>query len=94
MIALAFFGQPAPAEAAPGGGVKIASANIGGSAFDNSTDIIEFVDAQKPDVLLLIELTPATLATFGDFKSDSLNLTLLGEKNRAAVQLMDRAGWR
>ncbi len=36
----------------------------------------------------------ATLESFGEFKSDSLNLTLLGENNRAAVQLMDRAGWR
>lgn len=38
--------------------------------------------------------TPATLSAFGEFESDSLNLTLLGENNRAAVQLMDRAGWR
>jgi len=38
--------------------------------------------------------TPATLNAFGEFESDSLNLTLLGENNRAAVQLMDRAGWR
>lgn len=37
---------------------------------------------------------PQTLQSFGSFKSDSLNLTLLGENNRAAVQLMDRAGWR
>ena len=37
---------------------------------------------------------PATLISFGKFKGDSLNLTRLGENNRAAVQLMDRAGWR
>jgi iron(III) transport system substrate-binding protein len=37
---------------------------------------------------------PATLMSFGRFKGDSLNLTRLGENNRAAVQLMDRAGWR
>jgi len=37
---------------------------------------------------------PETLKSFGEFKSDSLNLTLLGENNRAAVELMDRAGWR
>lgn len=36
----------------------------------------------------------ATLQSFGDFKSDSLNLTRLGENNRDAVKLMDRAGWR
>ena len=37
---------------------------------------------------------PPTLQAFGDFKSDSLNLTRLGENNREAVKVMDRAGWR
>lgn len=35
-----------------------------------------------------------TMKSFGHFKSDSLNLTKLGENNRDAVKLMDRAGWR
>ena len=34
------------------------------------------------------------LQSWGEFKGDSLNLSRLGENNRAAVQLMDRAGWR
>lgn len=38
--------------------------------------------------------TSAVLESFGDFRGDSLNLTRLGENNRAAVELMDRAGWR
>jgi iron(III) transport system substrate-binding protein len=38
--------------------------------------------------------TSEILQAWGDFKSDSLNLTLLGENNREAVKLMDRAGWR
>ena len=38
--------------------------------------------------------TSALLKSFGEFKGDSLNLSRLGENNRAAVQLMDRAGWR
>jgi iron(III) transport system substrate-binding protein len=38
--------------------------------------------------------TSELLKSFGDFKSDSLNLSRLGENNRAAVELMDRAGWR
>ena len=38
--------------------------------------------------------TSELLKSFGAFKSDSLNLSRLGENNRAAVQLMDRAGWR
>ena len=38
--------------------------------------------------------TSEILMSFGNFKSDTLNLTLLGENNKAALQLMDRAGWR
>ena len=36
----------------------------------------------------------AKLASLGAFNADALNLTLLGENNRAAVELMDRAGWK
>ena len=35
-----------------------------------------------------------TLESFGTFKADSINLTILGVYNPAAVKLMDRAGWR
>jgi len=35
-----------------------------------------------------------TLVEFGEFKADDLDLTLLGENNKAALQLMDRAGWQ
>ncbi|MDJ0833887.1 MAG: Fe(3+) ABC transporter substrate-binding protein [Gammaproteobacteria bacterium] len=35
-----------------------------------------------------------TLQGFGQFKADTINLTVLGEKNADAVKLMDRAGWR
>lgn len=35
-----------------------------------------------------------TVASFGEFKADDLNLGLLGVNNRPAVQLMDRAGWK
>ena len=37
---------------------------------------------------------PEHLARYGTPKIDSLNLTVLGENNREAVELMDRAGWR
>jgi len=36
----------------------------------------------------------ALLASWGTFKSDSVNLAALGRNNAAAVRLMDRAGWR
>jgi iron(III) transport system substrate-binding protein len=34
------------------------------------------------------------LKQWGTFKGDSVNLSLLGEYNSAAVKLMDRVGWR
>lgn len=34
------------------------------------------------------------LANWGSFKADSIALNKLGEKNAAAVRLMDRAGWK
>jgi iron(III) transport system substrate-binding protein len=36
----------------------------------------------------------ATLAAWGEFKADDLNLAKLGELNAEAVRLMDRAGWK
>jgi iron(III) transport system substrate-binding protein len=35
-----------------------------------------------------------TLNSWGNFKADTVNLTVLGENNRAAVELMDRARWK
>lgn len=35
-----------------------------------------------------------TLQAFGEFKTDALELAVLGENNSEAVKLMDRAGWR
>jgi len=36
----------------------------------------------------------ATLVGFGSYKMDPIALQILGQNNRQAVQLMDRAGWR
>ncbi|MBS1269700.1 MAG: Iron uptake protein A1 [Gammaproteobacteria bacterium] len=35
-----------------------------------------------------------TLEQWGTFRADTVNLSLLGENNAAAVKLMDRAGWK
>ena len=35
-----------------------------------------------------------TLKAWGTFRSDSINLSLLGEMNPEAVKIMDRAGWK
>jgi iron(III) transport system substrate-binding protein len=40
-----------------------------------------------------VEISP-TLAEWGDFKADDLNLSKLGELNGEAVRIMDRAGWK
>jgi iron(III) transport system substrate-binding protein len=34
------------------------------------------------------------LKSWGEFKPDAINLTLLGDNNPLAVKVMDRAGWR
>lgn len=34
------------------------------------------------------------LAGFGNFKGDEVNASELGKNNRAAIEIMDRAGWR
>lgn len=36
----------------------------------------------------------ALLASWGEFKADSINLAQLGKNNAAAVMIMDRAGWK
>lgn len=37
---------------------------------------------------------PELLESWGDFKADTLNLSVLGENNAEAVRIADRAGWR
>jgi iron(III) transport system substrate-binding protein len=34
------------------------------------------------------------LEAFGQFNEDKINAAVFGEKNSAALQLMDRAGWK
>ena len=35
-----------------------------------------------------------TLQSFGTFQADQLSLSILGENNRKAVEIMDQAGWK
>ncbi|MGO3343890.1 MAG: Fe(3+) ABC transporter substrate-binding protein [Marinomonas sp.] len=37
---------------------------------------------------------PKVLQSFGAFKADQLSLSVLGDNNRLAVELMDEAGWK
>jgi iron(III) transport system substrate-binding protein len=71
---------------------------------DNAVQLLEFLvseEAQRWYAEANYEYpvrpgTPvsATLAAWGTFKADDLNLAILGEHNPEAVRLMDRAGWR
>jgi len=71
---------------------------------DNAIKLIEFmasapsqawysaINSEFP-VLQTAEVSDV-LKNWGTFKSDSIALNKLGENNRAAVELMDRAGWK
>lgn len=57
----AFVGESAASAPAGADVVKLVSANIGNQG-SNGEKIVSLIDEQSPDVLLLIELTPAALA--------------------------------
>jgi iron(III) transport system substrate-binding protein len=71
---------------------------------DNAIRLLEFLageEAQRwyAEVNFEYPVRPGvplseTLAAFGDFKTDDLNLAILGKHAPEAVRLMDRAGWR
>lgn len=71
---------------------------------DNAIKLIEFMvgeEAQKwyaetNGEYPVVADIPASelLKSWGEFKADSLNLSVLGENNAEAVRIMDRAGWK
>lgn len=82
-----------------GAAITKASKNV-----DEATQLIEFMltnDAQtwysevNNEYPVVSDVEPSkTLASLGQFKADAVNLTVLGENNRMAVELMDRARWK
>ena len=82
-----------------GAGVTASTKNRG-----NAVKLIEFLASQASQTWYaevnneypVVEgvATPELLRSFGEFRADPLNLTLLGANNRAAVKIMDRAKWR
>lgn len=72
--------------------VKAATQLLEFMATDESQKWYAEVNNEYP-VVPNVEISE-TLKSFGEFKADSINLTILGENNAAAVKLMDRAGWR
>ena len=70
----------------------------------NAIKLIEFMSSAESQawygavnsefpVLKSAEIS-ATLKSWGEFSADPIPLNKLGENNRAAVELMDRAGWK
>jgi len=71
---------------------------------DNAVRLIEFLLSEESQdwygkvnyeypVLQGVAVNPL-LKSWGDFKSDTLNLSRLGELNAEAVKIMDKAGWQ
>ncbi|MEX0980001.1 MAG: Fe(3+) ABC transporter substrate-binding protein [Gemmatimonadota bacterium] len=71
---------------------------------DNAVRLLEFLTSDEAQELFAranfeypvkegVEWAP-TLESWGDFRADTLNLSVLGELNNQAVILFDRARWR
>lgn len=71
---------------------------------DNAVKLLEFLvspEAQKwyAEVNYEYPVSPSAetsdlVKSWGDFKSDKVNLDILGKNNAEAVRIMDRAGWK
>ena len=71
---------------------------------ENAVKFIEFLVSEEAQKVFAgvnyeypvnekVEWAP-TLKEWGDFKRDTLNLSVLGENNDLAVKIFDRAGWK
>ncbi len=71
---------------------------------ENAVRLLEFLTSESAQALFAqanyeypvregIALNP-TVAEWGTFRRDTLNLSMLGELNTEAVMIFDRAGWR
>ena len=89
-------------------GTHINTSGVGVTAHaphpDNAIKFIEFLSGEEAQKVFAqanfeypvkpgIEIAPL-LASWGEFKSDDLHLSILGEKNSEAVKIFDRAGWK
>src|SRR5690606_1208131 len=71
---------------------------------DNAVRLIEFLSSSEAQELFSqgsqeCPVSPAvqtsvTLAAWGEFRAETLNLSTLGELNAEAVRIFDAAGWR
>lgn len=97
---------PNQAQGQRGAHVNVSGAGVTASAEhkENAVKLIRFLTSHEAQewyaevnneypVVKGIE-PPKVLQTFGTFTADSLSLSVLGDNNRLAVELMDEAGWK
>lgn len=89
-----------------GAHVNVSGAGVTRSAdnIENAVRLLEYLVAKDAQDLFAranyeYPVNPAVeaselLQSWGEFKSDTVNLSLLGRYNLEAVQIFDRAGWR
>lgn len=95
-----------PDEEGPGTHVNVSGAGVTRHAAnrEEATALLEFLVGEEAQALFAsanheypvrpgVAWSPI-LESWGQFRADTLDLTLLGERNEAAVRIFDRAGWR
>ncbi len=95
-----------PNQADRGAHVNVSGAGVTKYAKNsaNAVKLIEFLASEQAQVWYSavnneypvvegVEISP-TLAAWGKFKQDTVDLSVLGLHNRTAVEMMDRAGWK
>ncbi|WP_055464214.1 Fe(3+) ABC transporter substrate-binding protein [Marinomonas fungiae] len=97
---------PNQGEGDRGAHVNVSGIGLTASAtnIDNAKLLVEFLTNHKSQVWYadvnneypVVEgiAPPKSLQPFGDFKADSMSLSVLGDNNRQAVEMMDAAGWK
>ena len=97
---------PNQGEGDRGAHVNVSGIGLTASAtnIDNAKLLVEFLTNHESQVWYadvnneypVVEgiAPPKSLQPFGDFKADSMSLSVLGDNNRQAVEMMDAAGWK
>ncbi len=95
-----------PNQGGRGAHVNVSGAGVvkGAPNADEAVALLEFLTTKKAQSAFAVAnheypvvegvALSEVLEGFGTFKEDTLNAAALGEHNREAVQVMDRAGWR
>jgi iron(III) transport system substrate-binding protein len=105
-VAVFFPNQTGDGPAGRGTHVNISGAGVAANAPDRdaAVKLLEFLVSPEAQEIFADAnyeypvregvATSSTIKGFGDFKSDQVNIAVLGKNNPDAVKLMDRAGWR